>query len=206
MKNFSNVLNVILLVAVGVLYYLHFSSKKGGANVSQKPVAVTKVSENEGELRMPLIAYVELDSLNENILFIKNKRKELEAEQRSIEIEWENGYKDLERQRDNFLKRGNSITQEEAQEMQVSLLTQQEKIDQKKQNKIQKLSEKSYNAMEDIQKQLREFMEQYNAEKNYTYILTTGTGLDYLLYKDSTLDITDAVIKGMNEKLSVKDK
>ncbi len=33
------------------------------------------------------IAYVELDSLNENITYIKTKRKELEAEQRSIETE-----------------------------------------------------------------------------------------------------------------------
>ncbi|HML59248.1 MAG TPA: OmpH family outer membrane protein [Ferruginibacter sp.] len=200
MKQLSLVLNVVLLVAVGILYYLHFSKKDSG-NTKPAVVHAAPVS-SDGQVVAPLIAYVELDSLNEKITFIKNKRKELEAEQKTIEQEWENGYRDLERQRDNFLKRGNSITQEEAQQMQMSLMSQQEKIDERKQTKVQKLSERSFNAMDDIQKKLKEFMEEYNREKNYMYILTTGTGLDYLVYKDSTLNITNDVIEGMNQKLN----
>lgn len=200
MKQLSLALNLLLLVAVGVLYYLHFSQKNATKtpNVAVRANPVT----TDGKVVAPLIAYVELDSLNENITFIKNKRKELEAEQRSIEMEWENGYRDLERQRDNFLKKGNSITQEEAQQMQMSLMSQQEKIDERKQTKVQKLSERSFTAMDDIQKKLRDFMEEYNREKNYMYILTTGTGLDYMVYKDSTLNITRDVIEGMNQKLN----
>jgi outer membrane protein len=53
--------------------------------------------------------------------------------------------------------------------------------------------------MESIQKNLKQFLAEYNKEKKYQYILTTGSGLDYLIYKDSTLDITKDVIKGMNE-------
>ena len=190
------------MVAVGVLYYLHFNTTPN--KVDAKPVAKTTEQVSNNDVQIPLIAFVELDSLNENITYIKNKRKELEAEQRSIEIEWENGYKDLERQRDNFLKKGNAITQEEAQQMQISLMSQQEKIDQRKQTKIQRLSERSYTAMEGIQEELKKFVDEYNSDKRYMYILTTGTGLDYLLYKDSTLNITDDVIKGMNEKLDKK--
>lgn len=200
MKQLSLVFNLVLLVAVGVLYYLHFSGKDAGAR--QPAVVRAAPVSADGKVVAPLIAYVELDSLNEKITFIKNKRKELEAEQKTIEQEWENGYRDLERQRDNFLKKGNSITQEEAQQMQMSLMSQQEKIDERKQTKVQKLSERSFNAMDDIQKKLKEFMEDYNREKNYMYILTTGTGLDYMVYKDSTLNITNDVIEGMNQKLS----
>lgn len=202
MKNLNTILLVILMVAVGVLYYLHFNTTPN--KVDAKPVAKTTEQVSNNDVQIPLIAFVELDSLNENITYIKNKRKELEAEQRSIEIEWENGYKDLERQRDNFLKKGNAITQEEAQQMQISLMSQQEKIDQRKQTKIQRLSERSYTAMEGIQEELKKFVHEYNSDKRYMYILTTGTGLDYLLYKDSTLNITDDVIKGMNEKLDKK--
>jgi outer membrane protein len=202
MKNLNTILLVILMVAVGVLYYLHFNTTPN--KVDAKPVAKTTEQVSNNDVQIPLIAFVELDSLNENITYIKNKRKELEAEQRSIEIEWENGYKDLERQRDNFLKKGNAITQEEAQQMQISLMSQQEKIDQRKQTKIQRLSERSYTAMEGIQEELKKFVDEYNSDKRYMYILTTGTGLDYLLYKDSTLNITDDVIKGMNEKLDKK--
>lgn len=198
MKQFSLVLNVILLIAVGVLYYLHFTKPAPAKN---KAVPVSVVSGDSVSVAGNAIAYVEMDSLYEKITFIKNKRKQIESEQKLIETEWENGYKDLERQRDNFLKRGNSITQEEAQQMQMSLLSQQEKIDERRQTKIQKLSEKNYTGMEDILKKLKGFMDEYNAEKNYKFILTTGTGLDYMLYKDSTLNITNDVVAGMNEIL-----
>ena len=58
--------------------------------------------------------------------------------------------------------------------------------------------------MDDIHKKLKEFLNQYNKTKNYQYILTTGTGLDYMLYKDSTFNITADVIKGMNELMATK--
>ena len=152
------------------------------------------------------IAYVELDSLNENITYIKTKRKELEAEQRSIETEWENGYRGLEAKKDNFLKKGNAITQEMAQEFQGQLLQEQQQIDEKKQNLSQRLNEKSYKFMDDIQKKLKDFLAEYNSQRNFTYIFTTGTGLDYMVYKDSSLNITADVIAGMNEKMAANAK
>ena len=49
-------------------------------------------------------------------------------------------------------------------------------------------------------------MKEYNKDKNYSYILATGTGLDYLFFKDSTLNITSDVIKGLNEQMKVAVK
>lgn len=200
MKNLLLAVNIILIVAVGILFYLHFNKKS--EMVHSKPIVSGTVIQQNGS--QPLIAYIELDSLNEKISFIKNKRKELEAEQRAIENEWQAGYGSLEKQRDDFLKKGNAITQEDAERMQNSLLQQQQQIDNKKQTMIQKLSEKSFRSMEDFQKQLKDFLSDYNKQFNFSYILTTGNGLDYMVFKDSTLNITDDVIKGMNEKLNLK--
>ena len=147
------------------------------------------------------IAYVEMDSLFENITYIRNKRKELEAEQKKIEDQWQDGYKGLEEQKNNFLKKGAAITQEEVNDFQGKLMAQQQQIDAKKQELSQKLSEKNFSFMDDVQKRLKDFLAEYNKGKKYMYILTTGTGLDYLVYKDPALNITDDVIKGMNEKM-----
>ena len=198
MKNLSLILNVLLLAAVGYLYYYNFSGKKRGAS----PAGMNGSSMGRDSIcNRPPIAYVELDSLNENITYIKEKRKELETEQKNIEAEQENGYRGLQAQKDNFLKKGASITQDEAQQFQTMLLQQQQQIDGKKQAASQKLSEKSFSFMDDIQKKLKEFLTDYNKDKKYMYILTTGTGLDYMVYKDSTLNITNDVIRGMNEKM-----
>ena len=198
MKNLSLVLNLVLLAAVGYLYYYSFSGKK---NAGPSAINSTPSMWKDSNCNRPPIAYVELDSLNENITYIKEKRKELETEQKAIESEWENGYKGLETQKNIFLKKGASITQEEAQQFQLQLQQQQQQIDGKKQALGQKLSEKSFNFMDDIQKRLKSFLTDYNKEKKFMYILTTGTGLDYMVYKDSSLNITNDVIKGMNEKM-----
>ena len=202
MKNLSLVLNAVLVLAVGILYYLHFSGKK---QAETKPkIIAPKITGNEtGHMA---IAYVEMDSLNDNIIYIKTKRKELEAEQKKIETDWENSCKGLENKKDEFLKKGNAITQEMAQQFQGELLQEKQQIDDRRQSLSQQLNERSYKFMDDIQKKLKDFLGEYNSQKNFTYIFTTGTGLDYMVYKDSSLNITDDVIAGMNEKMGLSAK
>jgi outer membrane protein len=197
MRHFSTILSVILLLAVAFLYYHVFAGTKS----TMPAVMTTSSTASIREAGLAPLAYVELDSLIEKIVYIKEKRKLLEAEQRAIETEWQNGYRGLENQKNNFIKKGDAITQQMAEQFQGQLIQQQQKIDEKKQLLTQKLSERSYKFMDDIQKKQKDFLEDYNNEKNYMYILTTGTGLDYMVYKDSSLNITDDVVNGMNEKL-----
>jgi len=199
MKQFSTILNIVLLLAVGYLYVLHFSSNKKNNTVSN---AVTK--HVDSCLGQPVIAFVDLDSLNVNVDFIKQRKKELEIEQNSIASEYENAYRQMEAEKNNFLKRGNAITQSEAEEFQAKLMQRQQQIEATKQSKGQSLAQKGAKIMEDLQGKMKGFLNEYNKDKKYTYILATGTGLDYLFYKDSTKNITKAVVKGLNEMMNKK--
>ena len=200
MRPFLIAVNSLLIIAVIFLYVKVYKK-----NTDKKIESLSNVvNNNTSNLKNATIAFVELDSLNEKIGFIKDRRKELEIEQKGIETDWQNGYRGLENRKNVFLKRGNSITQQEAEKFQGELLQQQQQVDEKKRNLTQKLSEKSYKFMDDIQKKLKDFLNDYNKTKNYQYILTTGTGLDYMLYKDSTFNITKDVIKGMNELMVTK--
>ena len=199
MKNVSLLINIILLLAVAFLYFHVFGNKNG--NNPAKYKATVKDSAGNSASSSGLIAYVELDSLNSKITYIKNRREELEREQKAIETEWNSGMRNLEARRDKFVQRGNAITQAEAEKFQEELMAGQQTVEQTKQNSSNKLQEKSYRYMEDIQGKLKDFLADYNKEKGYTYILTAGTGLDYMIYRDSTLNITDDVISGMNAQL-----
>jgi len=199
MKQFSLVLNILLVAAVGVLYYLHFSNSKKLA-VTENATVGYKKRDSCGD-KIPIVAYVELDSLNNNVTFIKQRKKELEAEQKIIAHEYENSYRALTAERDEFLKKGNAITQQEAETFQAKLGQRQQDIEGAKQTKAQRLAEKGAKIMEDMQTKVRTFMKEYNRDKNYSYILATGTGLDYLFFKDSTLNITNDVVKGLNEQM-----
>jgi outer membrane protein len=196
MKQFSLVLNIILLAAVGFLYYLHFTGSKrdkkliGAASVNTPGTCATA--------NIPVIAYVDQDSLSNNVIFIKKKKEELEAKQKNIEAAYENAYRSLEVQKNELIKKGAAVTQQEADNFQAS----QQQIEMDKQNKTQLLAEENAKFLEEMQSKLKAFLDVYNKQKKYTYILATGTGLDYLFYKDSTLNITPDVVKGLNDQIS----
>ncbi len=197
MNKLSVALNLVLIAAVGFLYYYNFSAKKGGV-----PAATTQLLKDSCT-NPHRIAYVELDSLNENLVYFKQKRKDLEALQKQMEDKISADYKDLDAKQNNFVKNNPNATPEQIQNIRAQLAQGQQDIEVEKQKKTQELNQKSFELMENIQKNLKQFLAEYNKEKRYQYILTTGSGIDYLIYKDSTLDITKDVIKGMNIKMKV---
>lgn len=193
MNKLSVALNIILVAAVGFLYYNNFSAKKGGPATTQ----LLKDSCTNPHR----IAYVELDSLNENLLYFKQRRKDLETEQKKVEDKITSDYKSLDEKKNVFLQKNPNARPEELQSFQGQLIQEQQGIETERQRQSQYFSQKNYELMENIQKNLKEFLAEYNKTKKFQYILTTGAGLDYLIFKDSTLDITRDVIKGLNERM-----
>ena len=194
MKQFSLALNIILLVAVGFLYYIHF---KGGQHDKKGIDGTVTCNAKIGAASIPIIAYVDQDSLSTNVTFIKNKRDELQSKQKNIEAAYENTYRSLEVRKNELIKKGAAVTQQEADEFQQS----QQQMEMTKQTQSQALAEDNAKFLQDMQAKLKDFLGVYNKQKKYTYILATGTGLDYLFYKDSTMNITQDVVKGLNEQV-----
>ncbi len=201
MKGILIALNILLVAAVGFLFFKVYGKKSGETKMTTATKSGAATGNNAGK-----IAYVELDSLYENIKYIRNMRESLESEQKAIEKEWETGMRDLEAKKNNFVsKNGNNITQEMAEQFQGQLLQEQQTIESRKQGSSSKLSDKSYRFMDDVQTKMKTFLNKYNVDKGYSYILTSGTGLDYMIYRDSTLNITTDVIAGMNDMFNKKD-
>jgi outer membrane protein len=201
MKHLSLILNIVLVLAVGFLFYHLFGRNCKSEQKQCKIKASARPSKGNFS-----IAYIDLDSLYERIDFIRNSRKALENEQNKIEDEWESGYRNLETQKNSFMKRASSATQSEIEQIQNSLLQQQQQIDTKKQTLTQKLNEKTYRFLDDMDKKLKQYLSEYNQNGRFNFIFTTGKGMDYMVYKDSVLNITDDVVDGMNDLLKPAEK
>lgn len=197
MKNLSLILNIVLLLAVGYLYYYDFSGIKA-RDVAEK--ISRPYSTNDSGSHRPVLAYVDLDSLNSGIHFMKEKKKELEAEAKEAERIYEDGIRKLQAERDAFVKRGATVSDAEAQRFSEKLISEQQLLENKKQQKAQELNTKSFDIMEVFRKRLKDFLAEYNTNKNYLCIFTVGSELEYMVYRDSSLNITADVIKGLNEK------
>jgi len=208
------IVNCILLVGLILLYVFHFTGigAKGGkglANADAKaPVVV-----GEGGLK---IAYVNTDSLNANYKYIKDLEKELNAfkqgKENSLKQQMDKLQADgnaLQDDYQNYLQNGSSMSLTQQQNKEAELKKRDAEI--KKRAKQLAQLEQDYTS-QILEKQTSEnkkmidavyaFIREYNAQnQQFNLILAkTGTELPFILYGDEAMDITDEIIKGLNEE------
>ena len=185
----------VLGMAVAALFYLQFSSngKKSNAGISAKVSPAASAS-------VPLkVAYIDLDSIREQYDYFKLKNKELENEKVRIESEIENGLKKLESDRNAFAGRGASITQEEMEKFQYDFQNRYQALGQRRETLLNQHLANQNKALDDIQKRINDFLEEYNKTAGYHFIFSAGEGNLTLYHKDSSFNITNEVVAGLNE-------
>jgi outer membrane protein len=202
MKNLSLILNLVLLAALGYLYYYTFKAP----SLKKDSNAVTAVKSNDSTAAGSKVAYVDLDSLNEKITFFKQSRTQLEQKQKSNEADLENAIKGLENKKNAFFQKNPKATPEEVEELRMQLMQDQQQIEGRRQRYINDLNQENFKLVERIRAELKKFLVKYNKEKKYQYILTTSESADIFILKDSTLNITSDVIKGLNAELKTAVK
>ncbi|MFN9710750.1 MAG: OmpH family outer membrane protein [Bacteroidota bacterium] len=196
MNKLSTVLLAVLFIAVGILYFLHFKSSCKQPSSSKASVAVNK-NITGSNLRL---AYIDLDSIKEHYAYFKLKNQEIEREKMRIENDIEGGVNKLESDRANFMKRGQSITQEEAEKFQMEYQNRYQALGQRRETLLNQHLSNQAKALDDIQKKINDYLQEYNKTANFQFIFSTGEGNLTLYYKDSALNITNEVIEGLNER------
>src|SRR5262249_46582728 len=99
MKNLSLILNAVLIVAVGVLYYLHFSHRPGAANPA--------TSQEVGDLK---IAYINSDSVLHNYEYFKASRERLETKGKKLEQDLQNRAQGLQNDIEAYKRNVGNLT------------------------------------------------------------------------------------------------
>ena len=194
MKNFTLGLNVVLAIAIGVLYYLHFTSAK--------KIIPQTVSTGNTPASGFKIAYFESDSLETGFDYYKQISKELatsEQQKRSDLLGQRNAYVEKVKE---YQAKGQSMTQMEAAKANQDVEERQKAIQANEQQKSQEIQDERFKKLQDVKKKIEEYLKEYNKNKTYSFILSSSSDLMY--YKDSTYDITKDLIKGLNEKYNKK--
>lgn len=198
MKQFSLIFNVILLVLVGVLYYLHFSSKKA-AVIDLKSPASAQV--HSGGAR---VAYLDLDSLQSNYGYYKKIKADFEKKQTESNNEITNLQKRYQSRAMQLQQKGPTMNQQEQDAAMKEINQMQESLAAKKQATDNELFAYNSKMKDDILKKIQDFLKEYNKNKRFDYIFSYEPG--FMFYKDTTLDITRDVVIGLNKNYSETNK
>ena len=193
MRNLAMVLNVILIIAVAVLYYLHFKENKTIISPVEK--------QNQSFIPMPGtgIVYVNSDSLLDQYEFYKNERSKFEASQNKIKNELKTQGEILQGEVDLYQKQAIGMTDMERAKKEEQLTIKQQQIMQRKEELLNKLDEEQGKSSEELYLRLNQFLKKFNKSKNYNFVLGFQKGGGILFANDS-LNITRDVVDGLNKE------
>jgi outer membrane protein len=190
------ILNLLLLIAVGVLFYLHFSSKK---TTEVKTVSAKPSAKSLTECR---IAYFEMDSIENSFTVVKDVKNELGREEDKINNEMASLEKKYRDKINQYQSQAATMTQVQSEMANRDVLQMQETIKGKKQELDSRYQDLYMRKMRDVKAKIEDFLKEYNNQKGYSYIVAYEPGLFY--YKDTAYNITPDVIKGLNQRYEKK--
>jgi outer membrane protein len=185
--------NIFIFIAVAVLFILHFTSKK--EEVFQ-PVSIKSAL---------TIAYVNSDTIWENYEFVKDTKKELE----NLEMQMNNNYKAqgmaFKAEYENYLKIGATLTLNEQKKREAALQQKQQDLMELEKNLGNQMLEKKQNKNIQVQDSIFAYIKRFNHGPKYSFILEKSR-LSGILFANDSLDITNSVLKGLNEAYKKEKK
>ena len=186
----QKVINTILGAGLVLMLFLHFSSKGN---------ATSPISNSTGTSPGLKIAYVEFDSIQEKYDYYQEQMKEFEKKKEAADRDLNSAFQKIEGERQAFVKRGESITQAEAENFQRAYQGKLQNLEEQKRVLENNIAGEGAKTLEVLKGKINEFLTEFNKSKGYSYIFSYSSGVNVLFYKDTTYNITNEVVKGLNE-------
>lgn len=190
MKNISTILFVLLFALVAVLFYFQFFGKSTSAQNVTAKYDSTKSRLN--------VAYVDIDSLETNYEYYRQVQNNFEKKRDSIDKILNSDFNAIENERIQFIQRGNSITEIEAENFKAAYQQKMQNLESKKQQLSKELGDKQTLMMDDVLRKIETYLDEYNKQNNFTFIFGTAKGNMMFLHKDTAYNITREVLRGLN--------
>ncbi len=194
MKNIANIsliLNVILLAAVGHLYYLTLKKDKPADQV------IVPSAGNSGVR----VAHVNADTLDANYEWLKTQKAAIEQRVKNAESNLGNKKQSLMKDLETFQAKyqGGTMTEADAKAQYEALMQRQQKLGDEEGRLSKQLGEEQKKAFDNLYANVESQLKTLSSQIGYDYILSYSRGGPILLANDS-LDITTQVLQLLNAK------
>jgi outer membrane protein len=199
MKNLSVALLVVLFLAVGGLYIMHFSGNKKSV--------VTVSANNPAGATGQGIAYVNIDTVIFKFDMFLDRRNDLLTKQKSAEAELNSKGSKYQKDVKDYQEKAQKglITRATAEQIEQSLGQQQQELVSLRDKLQSNLVEEEQVMNRQVLEYITKFLEENKADYNYQYVLGKSFG-SVVLYGDNSQDITQKVLTAINTKYKTEKK
>lgn len=186
MKNLSLALNGILLIAVIILYYLHFSgTSNNNASIASGPSNLK-------------VAYINSDSVLKYYDYFKVNRERLEAKGKKLDADLRNRAENLQKDIESYQRNLSNLTIGQAKAIEEDLGKKQQNLRLYQESLSQEMMVDEGKMNQDLYAKITAFLKKFGQERGLQVVLKFDPSSD-LLFGGDSLDITQDVIKGLNE-------
>ena len=196
MKSISSVLSIISLVLIGVLFFLFYNHTE-----QIKKISVDNQKRASSDFR---IAYFDMDSLQAHYDYFRDAQAQANSKQEAMNMELASIQKNDQKKIAEWKQKGNTMTQAEGEQAQQEYAAMQQNFQSRKEALEQELMQHNENLKTDIKSHIETFLKEYNKQKNYSMILAYDPN-SFIYYKDTTYNITQEVLAGLNAAYKKKN-
>lgn len=208
MKNLSLTLNIVLLLAVGFLFYKQFSGPatanasaetSDSAVVAPAPVVLTELPKD-----VPIV-FINADSIFTHYEMAKKAKAQVEGRVAAYRKGYEAKVTAFQKEYQDYMEKAGAgaYTKEQGLAIEEGLQKKRDEIMLMEQNQ-EKVMDEMDNTNVEVQKSVYDFLSRFNKEHGYYCAMAyTTTGGGVLGVKDS-LDVTNQVLAGLNAEYKRK--
>ncbi|HEV8273412.1 MAG TPA: OmpH family outer membrane protein [Chitinophagaceae bacterium] len=185
-------LNIILLICVGILFFLFFNKKD---NTSSVTPARTDPDTAPQWQHTP-VAYFDMDSIEANFILWKQVQAEVVKREAGINDTinqmrsgFQSYYQKLQAQSANLSPRQKDSLSNELAQMDAEIKNRTADLNQKYQTYFM-------TRQQEIVTKIKNYCKEFNKDKKYSYIIAREPGLFY--YTDTAYNVTSELLKGLN--------
>lgn len=200
MKKTPLILSIVAVVlsAAALLILLLNGNKKSISTTDIEPNAVA------GD-----IAYIQLDSLIVSYDMYNDLMSALQSKYQSVQEDLEKKGRKLESDLSAFENQVNKglLTRSNAEQQQALLIQRQEALQNEINLKQQELAEEEFVLNNRVMDAIKTYVASYTEANGFSIVLTTSAATNVVISANPSLDITAAVIEGLNtEYIKIRNK
>ena len=189
MNKFLLGLNLVLVIAVGVLYYMYFDYTKSDIHDRQHAQAAAANTFK--------IAYFELDSLQTNYEYYKEVKDYLTSKDNAYGQQLNNIRNKYQTKLKEYQDKGPTLSQSQQSDYEQQLMKLQNDYQTANENIQSEMQAEMLEKLQGVKMKIQDFLKSYCANKGYAYVFAS-TKEDDIYYKDTIRNITDSIIIGLN--------
>lgn len=185
-------LNIVLLLAVGVLFFLFFTKKDQA--VTNTPSRSN--SDTTAQCQHTHVAYFDMDSVEANFTLFKQMQAEVVKREARINDSinqmkqaFQSYYMKLQSQGGNLSPRQRDSLGNELAQMDMEIKNRAAVLNQNYQTYYM-------NKQQEIVTLIKNYCKEFNKDNKYSYIIAREPGLFY--YTDTAYNVTSELVKGLN--------